>query len=101
MLLAIDIGNKNIVLCINNNKKSLHDWIIQTDVMSSIVDPSIDNHWGSKAGIDATRPAPPEPFLVPTKFPEEDMKRIKLNDYVPQDQLEKIPDAFRKVEMDD
>jgi len=77
------------------------DWIIQTDVMSSIVDPSIENHWGSKAGIDATRPAPPEPFLIPTMFPEEDMKRFKLNDYVPKDLLQKIPDAFRKVETDE
>ncbi|MDA2935080.1 hypothetical protein MYX82_12175 [Acidobacteria bacterium AH-259-D05] len=53
-------------------------------------------HWGSKAGIDATRPAPPEPYLIPTMFPEEDMKRIKLHDFVPKEQLEGIPDAFRK-----
>jgi len=59
------------------------------------------HYWGSQAGIDATRPAPPEPFLIPTMFPEEDMKRIKLSDFVPKDLLEKIPDAFRKVEMDD
>ena len=34
-------------------------------------------------------------------FPEEDMKRFKLHDFVSKDLLQKIPDAFRKVEMDD
>jgi len=72
------------------------DWVILSDVTSSIVDPSIDYNWGSKAGIDATKPAPPEPFLIPTMFPEEDMERIKLTDFVPREQLERVPDAFRK-----
>ncbi len=72
------------------------DWIIIENVMSSLADPSLDYHWGSKAGIDATRPAPPEPFLIPTMFPEEDMKRIKLHDFVPTEQLERVPDAFRR-----
>ena len=31
-------------------------------------------------------------------FPEEDMKRIKLNDFVPKELSDRIPDAFRKVD---
>ena len=95
----IDIYDERMVFwAVATRAQPDKDWVIIKDVMCSIVDPSIEHHWGSKAGIDATRPAPPEPFLIPTMFPEEDMKRIKLDDFVPKEQLDRIPDAFRKVD---
>ncbi|MBI3091454.1 MAG: hypothetical protein HYY96_12365 [Candidatus Tectomicrobia bacterium] len=66
--------------------------------MGSAADPSILGRVGSKAGIDAAKPAPPEPYLIPTMFPDNEMRRIKLTDFVPKERLEQVPDAFRKGE---
>ncbi len=44
----------------------------------------------AKGGIDATMPAPPEPFEIRIKVPEDVMGRIHLRDYLG-DLLDKIP----------
>lgn len=95
----IDIYDERMVMwAIGTRAQPDKDWVIISDVMGSAADPSIQTHVTSKAGIDATKPAPPEPYLIPTMFPEEDMQRIKLTDFVAKDVLGKIPDAFRKIE---
>lgn len=45
----------------------------------------------AKGGIDATMPAPPEPFEIRIKVPDEVMGRIQLQDYVGNELLAKIP----------
>jgi len=45
----------------------------------------------AKGGIDATMPAPPEPFEIRIKVPDEVMSKIQLRDYVGNDLVSKIP----------
>jgi len=45
----------------------------------------------AKGGIDATMPAPPEPFEIRIKVPEETMKKIGLDDYIAADLLARMP----------
>lgn len=45
----------------------------------------------AKGGIDATMPAPPEPFEIRIKVPEEVMSKIDLKDYFDNEALAKIP----------
>ena len=45
----------------------------------------------AKGGIDATMPAPPEPFEIRIKVPDEVMRKTELKDYLGADQLAKIP----------
>jgi 2,5-furandicarboxylate decarboxylase 1 len=45
----------------------------------------------AKGGIDATMPAPPEPFEIKIKVPDEVMSKVQLQDYVNNDLLSKIP----------
>jgi len=45
----------------------------------------------AKGGIDATMPAPPEPFEIRIKVPEEVMNKVQLQDYVGSDLFSKIP----------
>jgi 2,5-furandicarboxylate decarboxylase 1 len=44
----------------------------------------------AKGGIDATMPAPPEPFEIRIKVPDEAMRKAELKDYIG-DTLAKIP----------
>jgi UbiD family decarboxylase len=45
----------------------------------------------AKGGIDATMPAPPEPFEIRIKVPEDVMRRVDLKDYLGSEVLAKIP----------
>jgi 2,5-furandicarboxylate decarboxylase 1 len=45
----------------------------------------------AKGGIDATMPAPPEPFEIRIKVPDEVMNKVQLQDYLGNDLLSKIP----------
>ncbi|MBI3064968.1 MAG: UbiD family decarboxylase [Deltaproteobacteria bacterium] len=45
----------------------------------------------AKGGIDATMPAPPEPFEIRIKVPDEVMNKVQLQNYVAGDLLSKIP----------
>jgi hypothetical protein len=45
----------------------------------------------AKGGIDATMPAPPEPFEIRIKVPDEVMHRLKLEDFIGKDLLSRIP----------
>jgi hypothetical protein len=45
----------------------------------------------AKGGIDATMPAPPEPFEIRIKVPEEVMRKVQVEDFVAKDLLSKIP----------
>ncbi len=45
----------------------------------------------AKGGIDATMPAPPEPFEIRIKVPEEVMSKVQLGDYINGTVLAKIP----------
>jgi 2,5-furandicarboxylate decarboxylase 1 len=45
----------------------------------------------AKGGIDATMPAPPEPFEIRIKVPDEVMRKVQLEDFVAKDLLSKIP----------
>jgi len=45
----------------------------------------------AKGGIDATMPAPPEPFEIRIKVPDDVMNKIQLQDYVGSELLSKIP----------
>jgi 2,5-furandicarboxylate decarboxylase 1 len=45
----------------------------------------------AKGGIDATMPAPPEPFEIRIKVPEEVMERVDLDVYAGKDAVAKIP----------
>jgi 2,5-furandicarboxylate decarboxylase 1 len=45
----------------------------------------------AKGGIDATMPAPPEPFEIRIKVPEEVMDKVQLQGYLGNDLLSKIP----------
>jgi 2,5-furandicarboxylate decarboxylase 1 len=45
----------------------------------------------AKGGIDATMPAPPEPFEIRIKVPEEVMQKIRLEDTIAAGLLAKIP----------
>jgi 3-polyprenyl-4-hydroxybenzoate decarboxylase len=45
----------------------------------------------AKGGIDATIPAPPEPFEIRIKVPDEVMRKVQLEDFVAKDLLSKIP----------
>lgn len=45
----------------------------------------------AKGGIDATMPAPPEPFEIRIKVPEDVMHKVDLKDYLGSEVLAKIP----------
>lgn len=45
----------------------------------------------AKGGIDATVPAPPEPFEIRIKVPDDVMNKVQLQDYVGSELLSKIP----------
>ena len=45
----------------------------------------------AKGGIDATMPAPPEPFEIRIKVPDDVMRKVELKDYIRSDTLAKIP----------
>ena len=45
----------------------------------------------AKGGIDATMPAPPEPFEIRIKVPEDVMRKVDVTDYVGGEALAKIP----------
>lgn len=45
----------------------------------------------AKGGIDATMPAPPEPFEIRIKVPEEVMRKVKLEHFLGSEVLAKIP----------
>lgn len=45
----------------------------------------------AKGGIDATMPAPPEPFEIRIKVPDDVLQKVKLEDYLKADVLGKIP----------
>ena len=45
----------------------------------------------AKGGIDATMPAPPEPFEIRIKVPDEVMRKVQVADFVAKDLLSKIP----------
>ena len=54
-------------------------------------DLSYHSYTVAKGGIDATVPAPPEPFEIRIKVPAEVMGKIQLDDYIGRDLLAKIP----------
>ena len=45
----------------------------------------------AKGGIDATMPAPPEPFEIRIKVPDEVMQKAELDKYIGGAALAKIP----------
>ena len=45
----------------------------------------------AKGGIDATMPAPPEPFEIRIKVPDNVMDKVQLPDYIGSELLSKIP----------
>jgi 3-polyprenyl-4-hydroxybenzoate decarboxylase len=45
----------------------------------------------AKGGIDATMPAPPEPFEIRIKVPDDVMRKADLKNYIGSDSLAKIP----------
>jgi 2,5-furandicarboxylate decarboxylase 1 len=45
----------------------------------------------AKGGIDATMPAPPEPFEIRIKVPDNVMHKVQLPDYIGSELLSKIP----------
>ena len=45
----------------------------------------------AKGGIDATMPAPPEPFEIRIKVPDEVMRQVQLQDFIANDLLAKVP----------
>jgi 3-polyprenyl-4-hydroxybenzoate decarboxylase len=45
----------------------------------------------AKGGIDATMPAPPEPFEIRIKVPDDVMRKVQIEDFVAKDPLSRIP----------
>jgi len=63
------------------------DLLILPRVVGIRLDPSADETLTCKAGIDATKPAPPKPFLERISVPEEALNKIRLEDYVDENTL--------------
>lgn len=80
----IDIYNEREVLwAIASRSQWDKDIVIIPECMSSPLDPSTGPRGlGTKAGIDATKPAPPRRYPMRVSIPDEVMQKIKLEDYI-------------------
>lgn len=64
------------------------DLVVIRGCMGSPLDPSSGPRGiGTKAGIDATKPAPPKRFSMVLSIPDQVMERVKLEDYIPAEKL--------------
>lgn len=77
------------------------DLIVVANMLSNTRDPTAyastspqlayHSYTVAKGGIDATMPAPPEPFEIRIKVPDDVMQKADLKHYLGSDQLDKIP----------
>ena len=95
----IDIFDERKVLwAIATRSQWDRDLIVVSDHHVNPLDPSVPDTpgIGAKAALDCTRPAPPEPgmpqwYTPVNKVPDEVMEKVKLEDYISQDELDSIP----------
>lgn len=67
------------------------DLIVIPDCNAAGLDPSCeDDGMGTRAGIDCTKPAPPEVFEQRTFIPEEVMNQVSIEKYIPREALMKL-----------
>jgi len=94
----VDIFNEQEVLwAIATRTQWDRDVIIEKNMVSTPLDPSAyavlagtkTTYVSAKAGIDATKPVPPEPFEIVIKVPDEVAGKLKLSDYIEPEALEK------------
>lgn len=75
------------------------DLIVSSNVPVAGTDPSVPEPGiGSKAALDCTLPAPPEPGMPPlysptNRVPREALERVDLEEWVPREQRQRIPTA--------
>ena len=73
------------------------DLIVCPGLRAHPLDPSVSVHGvGTKAALDCTRPAPPEPglrqFYSPAnRIPDHVMEQVKLEPFIPPEVLQAIP----------
>lgn len=95
----VDIFDESRVLwAIATRSQWDRDLMLATGVKVSPLDPSVAGipGIGTKAGLDCTKPAPPEPgmpqiYSPVNKVPEPVMDRIAVEDYISNGKLEVIP----------
>jgi 2,5-furandicarboxylate decarboxylase 1 len=67
------------------------DLVVVPGCRGAKLDPSIEGVTTTKAGIDATKPAPPARYSVRVHVPEEVMKKIRLADFVEPETIRAAP----------
>lgn len=93
----IDIfDDRQILWALATRTQLDRDLIVVSGAPASPLDPSVPEYGvGTKAGIDCTMPAPPEPGLPPRfspalSIPEETKNKVRLEDYLGDGKLDRI-----------
>jgi 2,5-furandicarboxylate decarboxylase 1 len=89
----IDIySDKDVLWALSSRSQWDRDLILVPNCFGQVLDPSSDDGFGTKAGIDATKPVDPHHFAVTSSVPIEAMEDAQLEKLIEPEILAKVPE---------